>query len=405
MSLTAIHDPLNLALELREQMATQERRIVFFLGAGTSMAAGLPGLVELTRIVGAGVKGSAKASFEKLEKSIGSKADIESILNHVRLLRELLGEDDTKIYDGITGSKAKELDIAICQEIYKSVSAPDLTKIGSHLTLGSWIRRVSRTHPVEIFTTNFDLIVEMALEKYEIPYFDGFVGTIEPYFVPECVEADGTRQTDSEYPPRSWIRLWKLHGSIGWRVKRDSSRNEFIVRNSSSAPIPGTELVIYPSREKYVASRKLPFLSCMDRLRKSITTGECLLQVVGYSFGDQHLNEILRQGLRTNTRLTINAFVFDAPAAELIELAKAHRNLSIYARTSACLQGNQGLWLQPSRKKQPSEQWPFWDEKKNEFLLGDFKAFATFLDQIGGGMTTLSASVTPSPPPGGTTKP
>jgi hypothetical protein len=405
MSLTAIHDPLNLAYELREQMATQERRIVFFLGAGASMAAGLPGLAELTKIVGAALKGSTKDTFGKIEKGIGSNANIESILNHVRILRELLGEDDSKNHDGITASKAKELDIAICQEIYKSVSSPDPKKIAAHLTLGSWIRRARRTHPVEIFTTNYDLILEMALEKYEIPYFDGFVGTIEPFFVPECVEADGTKQTESEYPPKSWIRLWKLHGSIGWRVRRENSGSESIVRNASAAPISGTELVIYPSREKYSQSRKLPFLTYMDRLRKSMITGECLLQVVGYSFGDQHLNEILRQGLRTNTRLTMNAFVFNEPSIELVELAKAHRNLSIYARPSACLQGNHGLWLQPTSKKPPGEQWPFWDQKKNEFLLGDFKEFARFLDLIGGGIMTPPAGSMPPPSSGGATKP
>jgi hypothetical protein len=405
MSLPTIHDPVNLAHELREQMATQERRIVFFLGAGASMAAGLPGLIELTKIVGTGVKGSEKDSFEKIEKNIGSNANIESILNYVRILRELLGEDGSKIHEGITGSKAKELDIAICQEIYKSVSSPDLKKIAAHLTLGSWIRQAGRTHAVEIFTTNYDLILEMALEKYEIPYFDGFVGTIEPFFVPECVEADGTKQTEGEYPPKSWIRLWKLHGSIGWRVIRDARGNESIVRNASSAPIPGTELVIYPSREKYMASRKLPFLSCMNRFRKSLISGECLLQVVGYSFGDQHLNEILRQGLRTNTRLTVNAFIHSEPSTELVELAKAHRNLSVYARTSACLQGNHGLWLPPSLKKPLGEQWPFWDEKKNEFLLGDFNAFAEFLDLIGGGMMAPATGWTRSPSSGGATKP
>jgi hypothetical protein len=199
--------------------------------------------------------------------------------------------------------------------------------------------------------------------------------------------------------------LWKLHGSIGWRVKRDSSGYESIVRNAFAAPNPGTELVIYPSREKYVASRKLPFLSCMDRLRKSLVADECLFQVVGYSFRDQHLNEILRQGLRTNTRLTINAFAFGDPSGELVELARAYRNLSVYARTSACLQGNYGLWLQPPRKKQPGEQWPFWDQKKNEFLLGDFNAFARFLDLMGGGLMTPAVGSVPSPSATGTTKP
>jgi hypothetical protein len=385
VSLNPLHDPLNIALELREQIASQDRRIVFFMGAGTSMEAGLPGLNQLTKTVVAAVDGPVKKALDIIQGNLGSASNIEDILSHVRILRELLG-GTSKTHDGISGTEAKELDIAICQAIYKAVSLFDPKKITPHVSLGSWIRHVRRAHPTEIFTTNYDLVIEMAFEKQEIPYFDGFVGTIEPFLVPECVEADGTKQTGDEYPPRSWARLWKLHGSIGWRVKTDVSGNESIVRNSSSAPEPGTELVIYPSREKYVASRKLPFLTYMDRLRKSLTTGECLLLIVGYSFRDQHLNEILRQGLRANTRLTVNAFIHGDPGAELVELSMMHRNLSLYARKSACLQGNYGLWLPPSRKKQPGDQWPFWDEKNGHFLLGEFQAFAQYLDLIGGGL-------------------
>jgi hypothetical protein len=47
----ATPDSLSVALEIREQLASDSRRPYFFFGAGTSMAAGLPGIVRLTIVI------------------------------------------------------------------------------------------------------------------------------------------------------------------------------------------------------------------------------------------------------------------------------------------------------------------------------------------------------------------
>jgi hypothetical protein len=390
-------DPIATAFELREQIATHERHVGFFVGAGASMAAGLPGLDELTLTVAGELKGEDKDLFEITQKSLGKSANIEDFLDHLRLLRDLLRKDASKTYEGISGAQAKKLDIAICQAIQKAVLSPDPTKMGGHYALASWILHVRRDQPIEIFTTNYDLVIEMAFERCEVPHFDGFVGTVRPFFVPECVEADGTKQTEDFYPPRAWARLWKLHGSISWQLEKDSSGNERIVRVALLPLEPETELVIYPSREKYTASRKLPFVSYMDRLREVVSTGEYLLFIVGYSFRDQHLNEILRQGLRSNTRLAVNAFTHSDPGPDLLALAEAHRNLSVFGPTSVCMRGMQGTWTAPSRKKQPGEEWPFWDETKNRFRLGDFASFGRFLELITTGFVTSTTGFVSGP--------
>jgi NAD-dependent SIR2 family protein deacetylase len=43
------HDPLRSAQEIRESLASEKRRLTFFLGAGTSMAVGFPGIDSLTQ--------------------------------------------------------------------------------------------------------------------------------------------------------------------------------------------------------------------------------------------------------------------------------------------------------------------------------------------------------------------
>jgi hypothetical protein len=40
----------------------------------------------------------------------------------------------------------------------------------------------NRDFSKEIFTTNYDLVIEKSLEAIRAPYFDGFVGSYEPFF-------------------------------------------------------------------------------------------------------------------------------------------------------------------------------------------------------------------------------
>ena len=62
----------------------------------------------------------------------------------------------------------------------------------------------------EIYTTNYDMLFEMALEANYTPYFDGFTGSYEPFFSPESIE---TFPREEDFTSR-WIRLWKIHGSL-----------------------------------------------------------------------------------------------------------------------------------------------------------------------------------------------
>ena len=43
------------------------------------------------------------------------------------------------------------------------------------INLVFWISGTSREHPIEIFTTNYDLLLEEIMERAEIPLFDEFL--------------------------------------------------------------------------------------------------------------------------------------------------------------------------------------------------------------------------------------
>jgi hypothetical protein len=59
-------------------------------------------------------------------------------------------------------------------------------------------------------------------------------------------------------------------------------------------PVEGDRVAaIYPSDTKYEESRRVPFVVLQDRFRRALNQPETLTIVSGYSFGDQHLNEML----------------------------------------------------------------------------------------------------------------
>jgi hypothetical protein len=389
------HDPIRLAYDLRDQLASAKRRTALFLGAGASISANIPSLDQLTKVVDATLVTPFQGQYRGIAGLLGSNSNLEQVLNKLRTIRELL-EGSTDQYAGLSHETAIKLDSAICRIIYEKVAAPALDKLYSHKSLATWLRYIRRDSPVEIFTTNYDLLVEISFEMVGVPFFDGFVGAVTPFFVPECIDAELGRTPDDVYPPRSWIRLWKLHGSVNWQITPKTSHNpDKICRITGTyPPADDAQLLIYPSREKYVQSRRLPFVVYMDRLRRLLQSGECLLLIIGYSFRDDHINEVISQGLRSNPRLAVTAVLYENPPTDVISLAQTYKNLSIFSPNQACVGGIYGSWL-PPRKKQPGEEWPFWNDATNSFVLGDFKKFADFLNL----MTGYEDVQIPMPPP------
>lgn len=388
----ATHDPLRTAIEIREQIASEKRKLSFFFGAGTSIAIGLPGIDELTNRVLDLLEDPFKKQFKDIKERIAKKANVENILDRIRTIRDLVGDDKQAEYDGLKGVVAvTKLDSAVCKIICDIMCGAPENEMTPHLIFAHWIRSLysNRYSPIEIFTTNYDLILEKVMEQLGVPYFDGFIGSVAPFFAPESVDAEEGRANQSAYPPRMWTRLWKLHGSINWLLCNIGGKQR-LTRLSGHEPKVGDELMVFPSRDKYSESRKLPFITFQDRFRRFLFGGEALLIICGYSFSDEHINEIIFQGLRSNPRLSIIALIFgekneksDGPQLivpnQIIQYAEEHRNFSVLGPDKASIGGLLGKWA-PSRKRKDDEDWPFWDDASKVFTLGDFNRFASYLE-------------------------
>lgn len=339
----------------------------------------IPAIAGLTAVVRDQVcAGSQKSHWDTLCSELAADGktnpSVEEILSRVRGLREYAGSSTLR---GLTGAELGALEELICRTIVDTVDValpPEPT--GFHW-LATWIGAVDRSSPVELFTTNYDLLIEQALELHRIPYFDGFPGSREPFFDPYSVEAD-------RLPPR-WVRLWKLHGSINWGYKTIGD-GDSVVR----LPAPSDKAVIHPSHLKYDQSRKMPYLAILDRLRSSLSSPGSVLITVGYSFNDQHLNNVILQSLQGNSSAVAFGLLHGAidgyPAARSI--ARVRSNLRLEASDGAVISTEQVVWATQDTDPDPNPN-PLLCWKKEaasrwrpSLLIGDFLQFGEFLHSI-----------------------
>lgn len=370
--------------ELKNQLS-YAKRFGFFFGAGTSCALGVPNIAMLTTQVENTLDENYKIDFIKIKNDLETthpdrSINIEDILNQVRQIRSITGEREDKNYLEICGQSASKLDNEICKKIYSIISESESgTDLSNTKKFLSWLNIQNKDFTKEIFTTNYDLIIEKSLEEIRVPYFDGFVGSYEPFFLQESIE----RFVDKSDLTQNWIRLWKIHGSLNWFWKdNNTTSSHSIVRGSKITDIENisNELVIYPSKEKYDSSKKQPFVAYFDRLKNTLQNGELLFIFSGYSFSDQHINEIIFNSLRQNNRLSIVVFFFnDKEIEDLYSESSSYLNLTAFGPTKAIINGTLADWEYNADDLKPNESSViYWDIEKNELLLGDFNKLSNF---------------------------
>jgi hypothetical protein len=357
----AQHDPLKFVTGLSAKLAARTRHVCVFVGAGTSKACGLPDVATLQESVLKDLDETKSAAFKVQLKD----RNLEQALSRLRRIVGLLTDKQT--IDGLTAETARELDAAVCASIVKQLSV-DQADLEPAYRFAAWAARADYRQPVEIFNVNYDLISETAFERLRVPYFDGFVGALEARFHTYLVEA--RPGTDEQTVPNFFVRMWKLHGSVNWQWK-DSE----IVRLGQPVA-SGQPAAIYPSETKYEESRRMPFVVLHDRFRRALNEPETIMLISGYSFGDQHLNELVFDAARRRQRSEFVAFCYSDIPEHLAKRAVSTPNLQVLGATEAIIGGIRGEWKQP--EEPPPNVW-----EGGKFALGDFKHLSAYLARTG----------------------
>ena len=352
------HDPVKFVSSLSAKLATRSRHVCTFLGAGIGKACGLPDVKELQRRVLEELGRDDCAAF----KHQLTVLNLEGALSRLRRISALISGEDT--VDDLTATRAKELDAAVCHAIVKALSVDGVNPTAAR-RLAAWAARANYRLPVELFTVNYDLLLETALENMRAPYFDGFVGSLEATFHTDLVE--GIPGSDAETLPAFFVRLWKLHGSVNWAWTDDRQ----IVRLGHPVP-EDLAAAIYPSDAKYEESRRVPFVVLQDRLRRALYQPETLMLISGYSFGDDHLNEQIFDAATRRERSEFVAFCFSEIPTVLADRAVTTPNLQVVSGREAIIGSIRANWKEPDNA--PLEIW-----ENGQFALRDFCILTKYL--------------------------
>ncbi|MEW5884295.1 MAG: SIR2 family protein, partial [Armatimonadota bacterium] len=138
---------------------------------------------------------------------------------------------------------------------------------------------------VTVYGLNYDMCFEAALQSINRTCINGFEnGVWSPMKL----------QTEQE------VRYLKLHGSLDWVDDAEFGicSLEYPAHPEASEMIGQRPLVIFGTESKMTA--KEPFLSQLHHFSHSLDNCNVLV-IIGYSFGDKYMNELIQQRFSTNT--------------------------------------------------------------------------------------------------------
>jgi hypothetical protein len=383
------HNPLKQTNLLHQCLLQDKRPIGFFLSAGCPVSVRIDDN-GVNRPLIPDVKGLSDEITEAMQASDYSEEFAQLIANleadgkatdnaevwltFIRSLKPIVGAGAVREH---TASDLQNLEREICKRITERVNRTLPVDESGFSRLAAWIGATSRSEPTEIFTTNYDLLIEQGLERRRIPYFDGFVGSSSAFFDAFSVEND-------VFPSR-WTKLWKLHGSINWSIAADRTVTRGAVATESH--------LIHPSHLKFDESRKMPFLAMTDRLRGFLTKPSATLVTCGYSFRDEHLNECMVEALSGNPRAVVFGLIYGSLSdhPEAVALAASTTNLNLLGRDGAVIGGRRGSWAAPEGLGGGILQYAIRHTPEDgdtaevtQFLLGDFAKLGAFLATMTG---------------------
>jgi len=158
--------------------------------------------------------------------------------------------------------------------------------------LNSLVNRKAGLSRVNLFTLNYDLLVDKCADELGILVSDGFDGSVKRWL--------NTAQFDLDYYYPSGIvgekpircervlNYFKLHGSLNW-VSEDNR----IIKGLQSFE----NMIIYPCINKYNVVLFEPLAEIFRRFSVSVKRLKSALFIIGYSFNDAHINQIILQAL------------------------------------------------------------------------------------------------------------
>ena len=303
----AVWKPKHTPQVLREILSSTQH-LGLLLGAGASRCQGYPLMDELTE--------DALTKLPRRSTRILQYVVDHAFANTYFNVEHMLGVLFT--YEHIGDFSEDELNDTILRlkaHIFSCVSAPPATDDHKRF-FGALLAKVRNAGPIEVFTTNYDLAIERALDRLGVSYTTGFTGSFsrnwsERLFRTVLVGPNEMADSSRRVVPCLYCKVVKLHGSISWYWDDQRFLHE---RDSVQPPIFDLARVpiVYPTPQKRAETQWIsPFREMFAYFVDSASTRPLDLVVIGYSFRDDHLNELLHEAMACNRELHVLVFARD----------------------------------------------------------------------------------------------
>lgn len=324
-----------------------QKNVYFLFGSGTSATA-LPTMSRLYKDVEelfptdsytaeCNLFNEVKQSND-LEKTLGILYSLKRYqegcqkdlnLAHLEITQEVIHKIQKHIYKALCHPTEKDLRTDPVESApppsEDMISSKEQTKY--RLTLDTYkafyqkvVYRNKDLSRVHIFTTNNDLFNEAALDELGVLYTNGFTPGLQRFFNPALFNFTYSRRMDvsiDKYEPiDNMVYLYKLHGSVNWRdlqasTSPNSSNKLFSIQEVySNEDYPNTMEVkdvclIYPAPTKQNLSLGSPYVDLIRLFQEKLLEHNSALFVCGYSFSDEHINNVIYRALAVNASLNL----------------------------------------------------------------------------------------------------
>ena len=251
---------------------------------------------------------------------------------------ELLGSIESDLYNAEYIDKDESKVIEIKKSFFTQSILPLLDKEKIKIGVSDRIKFVSLLNKIidnrqssilhkiiNLYTTNYDFLVEIALEKSSSEYVDGFSGKLNPMFSTSNYGIVYSRQTSISSMTSEIVtfNLYKLHGSLNWDLEENnifacdiSSKinkiysaisNDFDFINEYNKLA-----IINPTKSKL--NKTVLDVNYYDQLRmlsNEMEKNNSILISFGFSYNDEHIRQITYRFLKGNPTLNLIILSFD----------------------------------------------------------------------------------------------
>ncbi len=283
--------------------------MALLLGAGFSRPSGIPLMHDLAINFPTNLEGEDKLTYLQLYELLPEiTEDFELLMQvchdlknmPVELINRLINRSsDQQLLDfAQLVNGAESLDRCLKHYLHQHCQIQK-DQIAYLYPFAHWLKLTGTQ--LDIFSVNYDLVVESLCEEFFLTYTDGFLVNWQPELFSN---------------PTYQIRLYKLHGSFVWYQSVLGERVKIPILNYDNtlnylANDRINSMMVYPKREK-----REPFQELLQIFRKKLLTLDRLI-IIGYSLRDQELTEIIVRGMQKNQNLIVELI-----SPEVDELAR-----------------------------------------------------------------------------------